>query len=194
MCYLSSNCFCHCCYCSMMTSWRGHSPLLAVCDENPPLIGGFPSQNFNNVEIWFFLSWKKTRCRRLETPWCDTTAMMNSCSAPIYRWCKIVIHHFSDVTWDIVSIISLLLLLILLQISLLPLLLLSYLADACIFQFHRHQQMRSLFVLSVVEESRSQRDLAHRWKMGVNFRGINSNASFIISSSDFGKAVPLLRE
>ena len=40
------------------TQW-GHdmerlSALLALCEGNPPVTGGFPSQKANNAELWFF--------------------------------------------------------------------------------------------------------------------------------------------
>ena len=30
------------------------SALLALCKENPPIIGGFPSQRATNTDLWYF--------------------------------------------------------------------------------------------------------------------------------------------
>ena len=31
------------------------SALLALCEENPPVTGGFPSQRVSDAELWYFL-------------------------------------------------------------------------------------------------------------------------------------------
>ena len=41
----------HYCYHDM----EALSTLLSLCEGNPPVIGGFPSQRDSNVDIWFLL-------------------------------------------------------------------------------------------------------------------------------------------
>ena len=41
---------------TMMTSWqRESSALLALCEGNPPIIWGFPSEMASNAELWLWL-------------------------------------------------------------------------------------------------------------------------------------------
>ena len=43
-------------YKTMMKSWHGNCfKLLALCEGNPPVTGGFPSQRVSNAEFWCFL-------------------------------------------------------------------------------------------------------------------------------------------
>ena len=56
------------------SSWWYHnmeilSILLALCEGNPPVTGGFPSQKANNVEHWCFLWFEMWWCS------CDITVM-----------------------------------------------------------------------------------------------------------------------
>ena len=39
-----------------VTSWHVNAvTLLAICEGNPPIAGGFPSQRTSNAELWFFV-------------------------------------------------------------------------------------------------------------------------------------------
>ena len=46
----------------IMTSWHGNTfpVLLALCEGNPPVTGGFPSQMASNSERWYFLCCEPT--------------------------------------------------------------------------------------------------------------------------------------
>ena len=42
---------------NIMTPWNEtRSVLLALCDGNPPVPAGFPSQRFNNTDVFFVVS------------------------------------------------------------------------------------------------------------------------------------------
>ena len=70
-------------YTLLMPSWYGKHTLLALCEGNPPVTGGFPSQMASNVELWSFFCCQPERAVaqtidiKVMRPYnsCDITAM-----------------------------------------------------------------------------------------------------------------------
>ena len=51
----------HCCWYVKM-SWHGNTSVITgLCEGNPPVTGGFPSQRASDVELWCFLYWSIPR-------------------------------------------------------------------------------------------------------------------------------------
>ena len=60
------------------------SALLALCEGNPPVTGGFPSQRASNVDRWHFSS--KLLKKHLSGWWYETIAIMDWCNLNCYDY------------------------------------------------------------------------------------------------------------
>ena len=87
---------------TMLHRWRHHViekpfTFLTLCEGNPPVTGGFPSQRASNAELWYLLLW----------PWCIQWSSLYP--AVVYRppvdweqitfWMdsQVTYHQFSDI-------------------------------------------------------------------------------------------------
>ena len=53
-----------------MTSWNGNaSILLALCEGNPLVTGGFPPQRTSNVDLWCFVDVSPTKSLSKQSGW-----------------------------------------------------------------------------------------------------------------------------
>ena len=70
------------------------SALMAPCDGNPPVTGGFPSQRTvtPNFDVFFYLCLNKWLSKQLRSGWCETPLRL------LWRHCN-MLFHFSQILY-----------------------------------------------------------------------------------------------